>query len=67
MIEKSASDAPVRMNADQASAWADGYNSAIEEIMYCPMCGVYLPPEQRCSAPYYPYSICPHAEFVAGE
>jgi hypothetical protein len=27
-MEKTASDAPVWMNAEQASAWADGYNAA---------------------------------------
>jgi hypothetical protein len=33
MAEKTATDAPVWYNSDEASAWANGHNSAIEQMM----------------------------------
>lgn len=29
---------------------------------FCPLCGVCLPPQDRCNAPGFKGAICPHAE-----
>lgn len=34
---------------------------------FCPLCGVCLPPDERCNAPGFKDKICPHAEAYASQ
>lgn len=46
---------PVHRSSERELTYAD----------FCPLCGVCLPPDERCTSPNFKGSLCPHAEAAA--